>query len=921
MDDPSSNLDLIVPSRAPLPRPTDDTSQSLPSSWSLSDFVLVGTVEGDLLALDRATGKKRWKLKTDVPSIISSNFTYEGLDSPQKFNSSSSISEDELFWIIEPVDDGVLYFFSPENGLHRLPLSIKLLVDKSPLSIPGEDRIFIGSKQTTLYKIDARSGSIIETYGGAKNKTGNILAEPPVFDPDNLDDLPEEESIIIGRTNYELTIQSGFQNIWKVSYSQWMISSLDMNPAFKYTKTPDNRYISPASQNRILCHDLLDEESTNFKVHRQNTIVAGSLDWAISLDSPGVSVFDVFSIGPRVPQIATAPTSYAILPQPAHPLLHRSTTPDLFASMGSAFLNSSDGANWYALSDDRFPLVQWTATQASFYDSAEKGNFSSSSLIGLHPLRGGGPEPQNRQTIEAPLSNVSMIFSADFFLNTILSFLIVVVTISMCGGVVKLWKRRSAKKREMWMRKLAQVIEDLPESKDFTDKFGYNGEMGQYRRLVSTSTSSESSSSDNESVHSMENWNKEDSGKSINGKTGINNEDNSNNNNNNNDNNNQTEGTPVKSKRRKRGKRGGVGRKKEEPPTDDSKEPNSASEKGSSLSRRKVHSGGEQVGFDENNRDGNELVMEVDALTSATPMFPMKLNNLEITDKILGYGSHGTVVYTGTFEKRDVAVKRMLLTFYDVASREIELLQESDDHPNVIRYYCSQRQGTFLFMALELCRCSLADVVERPAEFSDITPFLKAQDMLFQIASGVKHLHNLKMVHRDIKPQNILISSAKRVKALNGTNTKGNSPRMLISDFGLSKKLDDFQSSFAATTQHAAGTSGWRAPELLSENIETHNKQDEKKLPVSESADSDAIVLDPTAGRRVTRAIDIFSMGCVFYYVLSGGYHPFGERYMREANIVMDKYDLSHLEGMTTDEYLEATDLIKRMISNNPKER
>ena len=52
-----------------------------------------------------------------------------------------------------------------------------------------------------------------------------------------------------------------------------------------------------------------------------------------------------------------------------------------------------------------------------------------------------------------------------------------------------------------------------------------------------------------------------------------------------------------------------------------------------------------------------------------------------------GYGSHGTVVYKGEFDGRAVAVKRLLMDFYDVAFQEVKLLQESDDHPNVIRYF------------------------------------------------------------------------------------------------------------------------------------------------------------------------------------------------------------------------------------------
>lgn len=42
--------------------------------------------------------------------------------------------------------------------------------------------------------------------------------------------------------------------------------------------------------------------------------------------------------------------------------------------------------------------------------------------------------------------------------------------------------------------------------------------------------------------------------------------------------------------------------------------------------------------------------------------------------------------------------------------------------------------------------------------------------------------------------------------------------------------------------------------------------------------------------------MDIFSAGCVFYYVLSGGNHPFGESLYRQANILAGTPSLTHLE-------------------------
>lgn len=56
----------------------------------------------------------------------------------------------------------------------------------------------------------------------------------------------------------------------------------------------------------------------------------------------------------------------------------------------------------------------------------------------------------------------------------------------------------------------------------------------------------------------------------------------------------------------------------------------------------------------------------------------VRVGCLSVSDEVLGYGSHGTVVYRGLLEGRPVAVKRMLKDFHARADREISLLIESD---------------------------------------------------------------------------------------------------------------------------------------------------------------------------------------------------------------------------------------------------
>lgn len=150
---------------------------------------------------------------------------------------------------------------------------------------------------------------------------------------------------------------------------------------------------------------------------------------------------------------------------------------------------------------------------------------------------------------------------------------------------------------------------------------------------------------------------------------------------------------------------------------------------------------------------------------------------------------------------------------------------------------------------------------------------------------------------------------------------KDGKPRLLVSDFGLCKKMEDGQSSFGATTGRAAGTSGWRAPELLLDD----DARDAGILDTGTNESGSILVVDvsnPLNTRRATRAIDIFGLGLVFFYVLSRGAHPFdcGTKYMREVNIRSGHFNLDHLDSLG-DFAFEAKDLISIMISRDPKLR
>jgi hypothetical protein len=59
-----------------------------------------------------------------------------------------------------------------------------------------------------------------------------------------------------------------------------------------------------------------------------------------------------------------------------------------------------------------------------------------------------------------------------------------------------------------------------------------------------------------------------------------------------------------------------------------------------------------------------------------------------------------------------VAVKRVLAACFSIADREVDLLRESDEHPNVVRYFCMEQDRQFRYIALEYCCATLQDYVD-----------------------------------------------------------------------------------------------------------------------------------------------------------------------------------------------------------------
>lgn len=112
------------------------------------------------------------------------------------------------------------------------------------------------------------------------------------------------------------------------------------------------------------------------------------------------------------------------------------------------------------------------------------------------------------------------------------------------------------------------------------------------------------------------------------------------------------------------------------------------------------------------------------------------------SSQVLGKGCEGTFVFRGSFEKRDIAVKRLLPECFTLADREVALLRESDAHENVVRYFCTEQDRQFRYIAVELCAATLQDYIESGVG-SDLQKSIGILEVLRQATSGLMHLHSL----------------------------------------------------------------------------------------------------------------------------------------------------------------------------------
>jgi serine/threonine protein kinase len=140
---------------------------------------------------------------------------------------------------------------------------------------------------------------------------------------------------------------------------------------------------------------------------------------------------------------------------------------------------------------------------------------------------------------------------------------------------------------------------------------------------------------------------------------------------------------------------------------------------------------------------------------------------------------------------------------------------------------CKKFQGDpvdkFIWIAMPYANGkSLADISAKRFDSDNHYDVSEAIQIIKQILAGIGYLHKKEYVHRDIKPGNVLYFDQDK--------------QWRVSDYGLLGKLED-----GLAQSLGGGTPGWMAPEQ--------------------------------SGRPVDVRADIYSIGQVFYYLLTGDYH------------------------------------------------
>jgi eukaryotic-like serine/threonine-protein kinase len=218
---------------------------------------------------------------------------------------------------------------------------------------------------------------------------------------------------------------------------------------------------------------------------------------------------------------------------------------------------------------------------------------------------------------------------------------------------------------------------------------------------------------------------------------------------------------------------------------------------------------------------------------------------------------------------RDVAIKRLSEALSgDEVFRERFMREArtaaSLSHPNIVGVFDVGEEGGIPYIVMECVEgWTLAELL---AENGPLDPD-RTVDLILQACAGLEHAHAAGLVHRDIKPQNLLVRDDDTLK---------------IVDFGIARPVDGTQLTLAGTI---LGTAAYLAPEQA-------------------------------LGERVTAAADLYSLGAVTYELLSGR-PPYEFESLAELPVKQREGPPPPIDGVSE----ELQDAVRRCLAPDPANR
>ncbi|XP_078518924.1 myosin-IIIa [Lissotriton helveticus] len=184
--------------------------------------------------------------------------------------------------------------------------------------------------------------------------------------------------------------------------------------------------------------------------------------------------------------------------------------------------------------------------------------------------------------------------------------------------------------------------------------------------------------------------------------------------------------------------------------------------------------------------------------------FPDPSDTWEIIETI-GKGTYGKVFKVLNKKDESRAAVKILDPINDIDEEieaEYNILKSLSDHPNVVKFFGMYfkkdiKAGDQLWLVLELCNGgSVSDLAKGLLKRGERMNEGIISYILHEALMGLQHLHNHKTIHRDVKGNNILLTTEGGVKLV---------------DFGVSAQL----SSTRLRRNTSVGTPFWMAPEVI----------------------------------------------------------------------------------------------------------